>query len=194
MYIAKLSRAVSITYNPSSSRTDAAPAKRHYIQRIGQRQQEMAPMSHGPAFDHRRGGDNHNRWNSKAGMPCRVLQVEDNAENRFIVHSYLKNEYTYESVEHGEHALDMLGRQDFDVIVMDINLGAGINGIETTRRIRAQQKNEHTAIIAVTANVSPQIKRECLQAGMDGFLPKPFRKEDLMQTMDSVLQSRLKHA
>lgn len=193
MYISKLSQAVSVSFSPAPSRAESAGQNRHYIQRIGHRRQPgLTPLSHNPSID--RSGDNHSRWNTTANTRCRVLQVEDNAENRFIVHSYLKREYAYESVEQGEHALAMLGEQHFDVIVMDINLGAGINGIETARRIRAQQQNEHTAIIAVTANVSPQIKRECLQAGMDMFLPKPFRKEDLMQAMDSVLQAKLNRA
>ncbi|MEX0929016.1 MAG: response regulator [Balneolales bacterium] len=178
MYITKLSKAVSVTYAAAPQHPDAEQANRHYIQRIGQdRQSGVSP---------------NNPWGLQAKAPCRVLQVEDNDEYCFIVRSYLKKQdFIYESAEHGEHALALLTVQDFDIILMDIDLGTGINGIETTRHIRSHQKNAYTTILAVTAHVSPQIKDDCLQAGMNGFLPKPFLKDDLMQAMDRTLQARL---
>ncbi|MEX2403282.1 MAG: response regulator [Balneolales bacterium] len=129
-------------------------------------------------------------WSAEPKAPRRVLQVEDNAENRFIVHRYLKNDYYFDSVEQGEHALDVLKENNIDIIIMDINLGPGIDGIETARRIRKNKRYEHVAIIAVTANVYPGIKQKCLDAGMDVFLPKPFRKQDLTEAMSEVLKSR----
>lgn len=133
---------------------------------------------------------NYNREAEAPTMTMRVLQVEDNSENRFIVHRYLRNDYDYDSVNQGEHALDILDNENFDIIIMDINLGSGIDGIETARQIRSQRKYDHIAIIAVTANVSPEIKGECMKAGMDGFLPKPFRKQELKETMQAVLKDR----
>lgn len=123
----------------------------------------------------------------------RVLQVEDNAENRFIVHRYLKDEYNFDSVEQGEHALYRLKENTVDVIIMDINLGAGIDGIETAHRIRENNKYKNIAIIAVTANVSLSVKKKCFEAGMDYFLPKPFRKDDLTTAINKVLQDKSGH-
>lgn len=120
----------------------------------------------------------------------RVLQVEDNSENRFIVHRYLRNDYRYDSVNQGEQALTLLEEKTFDIIIMDVNLGAGINGIETARQIRQQRKFDNIAIIAVTANVSPEIKGECKKAGMDAFLPKPFRKHELKEVIENVLRDK----
>lgn len=132
----------------------------------------------------------HKVWNQRTNAHCRVLQVEDNAENRFIVHRYLKKDYTYESVDQGEHALDVLQDSCIDIIIMDINLGAGIDGIETARRIRMNKNYNHIAIVAVTANVSPEIKQQCFDVGMDAFLPKPFRKDDLTEAMNKVLKTK----
>ncbi|MEX0779448.1 MAG: response regulator [Balneolales bacterium] len=139
---------------------------------------------------HHKGQINNGSLRSEPIAPYRVLQVEDNSENRFIVHRYLQKDYFYDAVDQGEHALDIVSSKAVDVIIMDINLGSGIDGIETACRIRENENNKHIAIVAVTANVSPDIKQKCFDAGMDAFLPKPFRKEQLTEAMNKAIKGR----
>lgn len=126
---------------------------------------------------------------SEVYMP-KTLHVEDNAEIRSIVNYFLRKQYDISFAEDGFSALDLVSKEAYDVIIMDINLGEGIDGIETARKIREMDTYRNVPIIAVTANLSSQIRDHCLQAGMDAFLPKPFRREDLINTINFVLERK----
>lgn len=130
-----------------------------------------------------------NALKSEVFMP-KTLHVEDNAEIRSIVNYFLRKQYDINFAENGQRALDLVTEQCYDVIIMDINLGEGIDGVETARQIRQIDSYKNVPIIAVTANLSSQVRDHCLQAGMDAFLPKPFRKEDLINTINFVLERR----
>jgi CheY-like chemotaxis protein len=126
---------------------------------------------------------------SEIYMP-KTLHVEDNAEIRSIVNYFLRKQYDINFAEDGYNALNLVKQQAYDVIIMDINLGEGIDGIETARQIRQIDSYRDVPIIAVTANLSSQVRDHCLQAGMDAFLPKPFRREDLINTINFVLERK----
>jgi CheY-like chemotaxis protein len=129
------------------------------------------------------------RLDSEVYMP-KTLHVEDSAEIRSIVKYFLKKQCELEFATDGQSALDMAKAGEYDIIIMDINLGEGIDGIETTRILREMEQYKDTPIIAVTANLSAQVRDHCLQVGMDAFLPKPFRKDDLLNTINYVLERR----
>jgi len=129
------------------------------------------------------------QMNSEIYAP-KTLHVEDNAEIRSIVNYFLKKNCELEFANDGEAALQLVRDNAFDVIIMDINLGEGIDGIETARLIRQIDSYRDVPIIAVTANLSSTVRDHCLQVGMDAFLPKPFRREDLINTINFVLERR----
>lgn len=121
----------------------------------------------------------------------RTLHVEDNAEIRSIVRYFLRKErYDVTFAETGDDALAQAARDRYDVIIMDVNLGDGMDGVETTRLIRKIKEYKDVPIIAVTANLSPNIREHCMEAGMDAFLPKPFQKEDLLNTIRHAMAKR----
>ena len=119
-----------------------------------------------------------------------TLHVEDNAEIRSIVKYFLRKQCKLDFATDGNNAMNLVREKAFDVIIMDINLGDGIDGIETARQIREIDSYKDVPIIAVTANLSAQVRDHCLQVGMDAFLPKPFRKEDLINTINFVLERK----
>jgi CheY-like chemotaxis protein len=127
--------------------------------------------------------------NSEVYTP-KALHVEDNAEIRAIVTYFLRKNCELEHAQSGERAIELARDNQFDVIIMDINLGDGIDGIETARQIKSLTGYERVPIIAITANTSSEIKENCLNVGMDAFLPKPFRKEDLVNTINYVLEKK----
>jgi CheY-like chemotaxis protein len=90
----------------------------------------------------------------------------------------------------GEVALDLVQVNNFDVIIMDINLGGGIDGIQTAKLIREIDSYSNVPIIAITANLSSNVRDNCISVGMDAFLPKPFRREDLVNTINFVIDRR----
>lgn len=120
-----------------------------------------------------------------------VLLVEDNLINQKIVILSLKKLVkNIEVANNGKEALDKFGTSKYDIILMDIQMPI-MNGIVTTKKIREIEAstNSHTPIIAITANALLGDKEECISAGMDDYISKPFQIEVLIQKMRNQLKS-----
>jgi len=118
-----------------------------------------------------------------------VLLVEDNLINQKIVILSLKKLVkNIEIASNGKEALDKFGTSKYDIILMDIQMPI-MNGIVATKKIREIEAstNSHTPIIAITANALLGDKEECIEAGMDDYISKPFQIEVLIQKMKSLL-------
>ncbi len=119
-----------------------------------------------------------------------VLLVEDNLINQKIVILSLKKLVkNIEIANNGKEALDKFGTSKYDIILMDIQMPI-LNGIVATKKIREIEAstNSHTPIIAITANALLGDKEECIEAGMDEYISKPFQIEVLIQKMKSLLK------
>ncbi len=118
----------------------------------------------------------------------RVLVVEDDSVNQQVIELFLKKlNVTPKFAGDGEAAIATAMSETFDIILMDCQL-PGIDGMETTRRIRKKMEGGRPLkIIALTANASTHVREACLAAGMDDFLTKPVRFELLA----NVLQRNL---
>jgi len=119
-----------------------------------------------------------------------VLLVEDNLINQKIVILSLKKLVkNIEIASNGKEALDKFGTSKFDIILMDIQMPI-MNGIVTTKKIREIEAstNSHTPIIAITANALLGDKEECIEAGMDDYISKPFQIEVLIQKMKTLVE------
>jgi signal transduction histidine kinase len=118
----------------------------------------------------------------------RVLVVEDDSVNRQVIELFLKKMRVAPKFAHdGEAAIRLAAAETFDVILMDCQL-PGIDGMETTRRIRKKlEGGRPLKIIALTANSSRTIRDACLAAGMDDFLTKPVRLEFLVDVLQRNL-------
>jgi signal transduction histidine kinase/CheY-like chemotaxis protein/HPt (histidine-containing phosphotransfer) domain-containing protein len=111
-----------------------------------------------------------------------VLLVEDNPVNQRVATLMLTDLGCRVSVAaDGQQALDALERQAFDLVLMDCQMPV-MSGFEATRRIRAAEygAGRRTPIVAMTANAMQGDEEQCLQAGMDGYLSKPVRKQQLL--------------
>jgi CheY-like chemotaxis protein len=115
-----------------------------------------------------------------------VLLVEDNPLNRDVMKIYLKNKYNVTEACDGISALVMAGQTNFDIVLMDINLGEGIDGIETMKRLRALDHYKKIPIIAITAYVLAGDKERFLEQGFDNYLAKPFTREMLAKMLEKV--------
>lgn len=122
---------------------------------------------------------NHKRYN--------VLVAEDNQVNAKVIHKILERAGHFPHiVAHGLEALDILSRQNFDVIILDINMPV-MNGLETVKKYRAQQfEGRRIPIIIFSASVTTEAKLECLAAGADEFLAKPIHVESLLESIDRL--------
>lgn len=109
----------------------------------------------------------------------RILVAEDNEINQRMVSSMLSRlDITADFVSNGRNAVDRVLSSTYDIVLMDMMM-PGMNGLDATREIRRRQTGDGPHIIALTANASGEHRAECLQAGMDDYLAKPFTKQAL---------------
>ena len=120
-------------------------------------------------------------------MTVRILCVEDNPQNMRLVRKILKS-HDYELLEavDGLSGLNMAETENPDLILMDINL-PDIDGLEVTRRIKAQEHLKQIPIIALTANAMFGDEERCLEAGCDGYIAKPVGKQKLLSNLEDYL-------
>lgn len=118
----------------------------------------------------------------------RILLVEDNSVNQLVARGMLTRlGYEVEIAEQGEAALARLERESFDLVLMDCNMPV-MDGYETSRRMRADPRWQDVPIIALTANALQEDRQRCEEAGMDDYLAKPFKREDLQALMIKWLE------
>ncbi|KAF0141909.1 MAG: PAS/PAC sensor hybrid histidine kinase [Stygiobacter sp.] len=117
-----------------------------------------------------------------------LLLVEDNPLNMEVINIYLKNEYNITASQDGISALVVASQKNFDAVLMDINLGNGIDGIETMKRLRTIEHYRKIPIIAVTAYVMAGDREKFMEHGFDAYLPKPFTKEMVNKLLENVLR------
>ncbi len=118
----------------------------------------------------------------EAGPQLKILVAEDNIINQKLTRRVLeKNGYSVDVVANGLEALDAFSRTKYDMILMDMQMPE-MDGLEATALIRKREKSgEHVPIIALTANAAKSDKKKCLAAGMDDFLTKPIKPDDLLK-------------
>ncbi len=118
-----------------------------------------------------------------------VLLVEDNDINRLYAKSILKNWHCFtETAENGLVAIEKIKNQEYDVVLMDIQMPV-MDGYETTKAIRMMDgPQRNVPIIALTANATKADVDRCIAAGMNDYLPKPFTPDDLYRKLFEELK------
>ena len=117
-----------------------------------------------------------------------ILLAEDNLVNQKITTRMLeKLGHAVTVVGNGREALDATGRQTFDLVLMDIQMPE-MSGFEATETIRRQESGSgrHLPIIALTAHAMDGDRERCLESGMDGYLSKPVRGEELSRVIGTT--------
>ncbi len=116
-----------------------------------------------------------------------VLYVEDDLINQNVVKLYLRNFCSVETANDGKSALQLVAEKKYDIILMDINLGVGMDGMAVTKEIRKMPQYADTPIIAVTAYAMESDKKEFLSGGCSHYLAKPFEKHELLDLITSIV-------
>jgi CheY-like chemotaxis protein len=111
------------------------------------------------------------------------LLVEDNELNREVALGLLEDaQISIESAENGEIAVQMVGKNDYDLVLMDMQMPV-MDGITATKSIRANPRRKSLPVIAMTANAMDRDREACLKAGMNDHLAKPIDPEKLYATL-----------
>ena len=119
-----------------------------------------------------------------------VLIVEDNQLNSDLILIYLNSQCNCDVARDGESAVRMARKMKYDTILMDINLGPGIDGMEATRQIRSLAGYTKTPIIAVTGYTMDSDKEEILNAGCSYYLSKPINKLELSTLIATLVAKK----
>ena len=114
-------------------------------------------------------------------MEKKILLVEDNEVNKLFAVELLQGaDYQVSVANNGQVALEMLGKEIYDCVLMDCQMPI-MDGYEATRTIR---KNGNTVpIIALTANAMSGDRKKCINAGMNDYISKPFKLRELLSLL-----------
>ncbi|HYA63246.1 MAG TPA: response regulator, partial [Candidatus Sulfotelmatobacter sp.] len=124
-----------------------------------------------------------------------ILVAEDNVVNqRLIVRMLEKRGHRVTVAGHGAEVLRLLEQDSFDLILMDVQMPE-MDGLTATARVRELERDsgQHIPIVAITAHAMKGDHERCLAAGMDGYLSKPIRPQELDELLDHQIASR-RHA
>ena len=122
--------------------------------------------------------------------PAEILIVDDNPLNIMLFEQMLKKlGYTPITADNGKQAFRYATRSRFDLILMDIQM-PDVDGISLTRAIRNAAAPKNPVIVAVTADATEENRAACFRAGMDDFVTKPVRLEDLVKVINMWIPER----
>jgi two-component system, NarL family, sensor histidine kinase BarA len=117
----------------------------------------------------------------------RILIVEDNEINIELLVHHLREIAITDLAYTGETAIAQAFQIKYDLILLDICLGSGLDGFEVQKEIKSHGVNKDTPIIAVTGSTSQFDQGDFLVNGFQGCLSKPFTKQELMEVIQSVI-------
>ncbi len=118
-----------------------------------------------------------------------ILIVEDNEKNMKLVRDILQAK-GYQTLEAGtaEEGIELAIANKPDLVLMDIQL-PGMNGIEALKVLRAETSTAQIPVVAITASVMQQDKKEVVDSGFDGFIEKPINLREFLASVKSVLET-----
>jgi CheY-like chemotaxis protein len=120
-----------------------------------------------------------------------VLIVEDNNDNAEIMKLYLRGRFRTERAPDANTAIRMAGERQFSCILMDINLGPGMDGLKATIEIRKMEQYSRVPIVAITGYTMAGDREKLLEGGCDFYLGKPFSQQGLHDLMMKVFTNNL---
>ena len=121
------------------------------------------------------------------GQAYSILVVDDNEMNRDLLTRRLERQgYQVTTAVDGQEALDVLSRQEFSLVLLDIMLPV-INGYQVLEQMKADQKSSHIPVIITTALDEADGKAKCIELGADDYLTKPFNPVTLKSRISDCL-------
>jgi two-component system, sensor histidine kinase and response regulator len=120
--------------------------------------------------------------------PLQILLAEDGIVNQEVAVGLLEmHGHHIEIANNGKEAISAIERQNFDLVLMDLEMPE-MDGLEAAAaiRVREQTSGGHVPIVAMTAHAVKGFRERCLHAGMDDYITKPIRPDDLLRVVESV--------
>ena len=127
-------------------------------------------------------GSLHNNKNLRS-----VLLIEDDAINASVIQKFIRKDYKVDMAYSSVKSIEMAAENSYDIILLDINLGRGMNGIDVLKEIKKTVKNSNTPVIASTAYTMKGDKEKLLQAGFDDYISKPYTMSEILIKIKQVI-------
>ncbi len=122
--------------------------------------------------------------------PCRILVAEDNDVNQTVILNILDHMgYTPDLVEDGFEAVNLIRRNSYDIVFMDVQMPK-MDGITATRVLREEEDSHAPYIVAMTASAMTGDRERCIEAGMNDYISKPFKREQVVAAVISALKAK----
>lgn len=117
-----------------------------------------------------------------------ILVVEDDEQSQSYMALLLSRDYSVRVVSSGREALGVLSNEAVDLILMDLSLRDGEDGLQVTQKIRDKGPRQSIPIIALTAHAFPEDRKRSIAAGCDDYVSKPFQWKYLQSVIESHLE------
>jgi PAS domain S-box-containing protein len=117
----------------------------------------------------------------------KVIVVDDDQASRSVISLFLRKEYLVDAAATGEEAISIMQKNNYDLILLDISLGKGINGLDLIKLLRKKEQYASIPVIAVTAHAMVGDREKFLSEGFDDYIAKPFSKKELSGKIKSLM-------
>jgi CheY-like chemotaxis protein len=118
---------------------------------------------------------------------AKILLVEDNPEARLLVQYMLGGAHSVSLASDSRAALDLATAQRYDAVLMDINLGDGLDGVDLLNLLRERPAYANVPVVALTAYAQPGDEGRFRSAGFTEYVSKPFTRAQLQRALATVL-------
>ena len=128
---------------------------------------------------------------TKEHLPV-ILLIEDNEMNKQVIEIYLNNICSVDYAKDGESAIQLASQRKYNFVLLDINLGSSMSGVDVMKRLKKECRYEDVPFIAITGYAMFGDKEKLLEEGCTYYLSKPFMKKDLTNMAEKILNSSKK--
>lgn len=136
-------------------------------------------------------GGNHTMNKSKLEKKQRVLIVEDELESQKYFELILKKKFEIDFCDTKKSMYNLLSKNDYDVIIMDISLKDGTNGVDLIKELKRSTSNIYIPIICLSAHAFGEDRLKAEDAGADIYLTKPIKSQILTNAIDELISISL---
>jgi CheY-like chemotaxis protein len=119
----------------------------------------------------------------------RILAIDDDPINRRLLEIYLWDDFTFKIVHNANQALESLEEEDFDLVVTDVNLDGGHDGIWLGRHIKAEPKYKQVPVVAFTSHVIDHMGQDKINGAFDYVIEKPVVKKQFVARLKEILHN-----
>lgn len=121
-----------------------------------------------------------------------VLLIEDDVINASVIEKFLRRDYKVDIAFTSAKSIEMVSANKYSIILLDINLGRGMNGIEVLNEIKKSPNNSNTPVIASTAYTMKGDREKLLEAGFDDYISKPYTMNEILVKIKQVIDKTKK--